>query len=207
MKRSFKLVVTTVCLLLLAGNAAAQKSKDYAIGGAALGAITGGILTGKGGGAAVGAIAGGGLGYVIGSDKDKQAAQQQAAREQAARDQAKVSSDPATAYKAPEENPFVGSTWQVISLETKDPTPDYASIIVNFPTNSKVTTVSVRRDGEAETKVETYRLVDDVMVLSGKNQETGEPYVINATFTLENGELVLVAPEGKVVLREIEEGI
>ena len=207
MKRSIELVVTAVCVLLLAGTAAAQKSKDYAIGGAALGAITGGILTGKGGGAAVGAIAGGGLGYVIGNDKDKQAAQQQAAREQAAREQAKVSSDPATAYQAPEENPFVGSTWQVISLDTREPTPDYASIVVNFSTNSKVTTISVRQDGEADTKVETYRLVDDVMVLSGKDRETGEPYVINATYSVDNGELTLVAPEGKVVLREIEEDI
>lgn len=207
MKRSSKIILATACALLLVANVSAQKSKDYTIGGAALGAITGGILTGKGGGAAVGAIAGGGLGYVIGNDKDKQAAQQQAAREQAAREKARVSSDPSTAYKAPEENPFVGSTWQVISLETKEPAPDYASIVVNFSTNSKVTTVAVRKDGEAETKVENYRLVDDVMVLSGKDQETGEPYVINAVYSLDEGRLTLVSPEGKVVLQEIEEEI
>lgn len=206
MKSLSKLLIAMCCVSLLSGTAIAQKSRDYAIGGAALGAITGGII-GKGTGAAVGAIAGGGLGYVIGSDKDKQAAQQQAAREQAARDKARVSSDPATAYQAPEENPFVGSTWQVVSLETEKPAPDYASIIVNFATNSKVTTVSVHKDGEADTKVESYRIVDDTMVISGKDRETGEPYVINAKFTVADGELTLVAPEGTVVLKEVEEDI
>jgi len=200
-------LVAVVCVFLSTGSALAQKSKDYALGGAAIGAITGGVLSGKAGGAAVGAIAGGSLGYVVGNDKDKQRAQQQAAQEQAARDKAQVSSDPATAYKAPEENPFVGSTWQVISLVREKPGPDYASIVVNFPTNSKVTTMAVRKDGEAETWVESYRIVDDVMVLSGKDRETGEPYVINAKFSVEGKQLIIVAPEGRAVLEEIEEDI
>jgi len=207
MKITARILIAASCAMLLTTTAIAQKSKDYTIGGAAIGAITGGIVTGKGGGAAVGALAGGSLGYVLGSDKDKQRAQQQAAREQAARDKAQVGSDPATAYQAPEENPFVGSTWQVVSLVTEAPRPEFASIIVNFSTNSKVTTISVLKDGEAETKVESYRIVDDAMIITGTDAESGESYMINAKFDLEDGRLILVAPEGRAVLKEIEEDI
>ena len=201
------IVVFAFLAFLAASGASAQSTKDSTITGAAIGAITGGILGGSVGGAAVGAVAGGGLGYVVGSEKDKKRAQEQAAREQAAREQAKVSSDPETAYKAPEKNPFVGSTWQVVSLVTEDPSPDYASIVVNFATNSKVSTMAVHKDGEAETWVESYRIVDDVMVLSGKDRKTGEPYVINAKFSIEEKQLILVAPEGRAVLEKIEEDI
>lgn len=207
MKRMLSIVVLAFSALLATGNAPAQAAKDSAITGAAIGALTGGIVSGKFGGAAVGAVAGGSLGYVVGNEKDKKRAQEQAAREQAAREKAKVSSDPATAYEAPEENPFVGSTWQVVSLVTEEPAPEYASIVVTFPTNSKVTTMAVRRDGEAETWVESYRIVDDVMVLSGKDRKTGEPYMINAKFSIEDNQLILVAPEGRAVLEEIEEDI
>jgi hypothetical protein len=207
MKGSGKILLAAICAASLAGNAEAQKSKDYTLGGVAIGAITGGLITGKGGGAAVGALAGGSLGYVIGSDKDKQRAQQQAAQEQAARDKAQVGSDPATAYQAPEENPFVGSTWQVVSLVTEKPRAEYASIIVNFSTNSKVTTISVLKNGDAETKVESYRIVDDAMIITGTDSESGEPYMINAKFDLEDGRLILVAPEGRAVLKEIEDEV
>ena len=207
MKRTIAVVVFALAASLAAGGASAQAAKDTAITGAAIGALTGGLVTGKFGGAAVGAVAGGGLGYVVGNEKDKKRAQEQAAREQAARDKASVSSDPSTAYEAPEENRFVGSTWQVVSVETEEPSPDYASIVVTFPTNSKVSTMAVHKDGEAETWVESYRIVDDVMVLSGKDRETGEPYVINAKFSIEDKQLTLEAPEGRVVMKEVEEDI
>lgn len=207
MNRMAGVIVVALSMFLAAGGASAQAAKDSAITGAAIGALTGGIVTGKFGGAAVGAVAGGGLGYVVGNEKDKKRAQEQAAREQAAREKASVSSDPATAYQAPEENPFVGSTWQVVSLVTEEPSPEYASIVVTFATNSKVTTMAVRKDGEAETWVESYRVVDDVMVLSGKDRKTGEPYMINAKFSIEDNQLILVAPEGRAVMEEVEEDI
>ena len=207
MKGAHAIGVMAFCLFALNGSVSAQAAKDTAIKGAAIGALTGGLVSGRLGGAAVGAVAGGGLGYVIGNEKDKQRAQEQAAREQAARNKASVSAKPDTAYEAPEENPLVGSTWQLISLVTEEPSPDYASVLVTFPTNSKVTTLAVRKDGSAETWVESYRIVDDVMVLTGNDRETGEPYMINAKFSIKDKQLILASPEGRVVLEEIEERI
>ncbi len=173
--------------------------------GASFGAVLGG-LTGGTRGAATGAMIGGGLGYLADNAKDKQAAREQAERESAALESARITSNPDTAYRPPETNVLTGSTWRVISLVSEiDPPGRYASVVITFQTNSKATTLGITPNGDTEVFVESYRVVDNVLILSG--EENGEPYVVNAKFSIENKQLVVVAPGLRAVLEEIEESV
>jgi osmotically inducible lipoprotein OsmB len=70
MKKMVLLATALSSVLALAGCGATQE--DRTVGGAALGAVTGGILgaaiTGRPGGAVVGAVAGGATGAIIGAN-------------------------------------------------------------------------------------------------------------------------------------------
>jgi len=172
--------------------------------GAGIGALAGGIIGGDLGGAAVGAVAGGGIGYLTGNEGDKKKAEAQAAAEQEARSQAQVTENPETVYKSPVTNQFVGSTWQVVSLVSEGPYPEYASMVVNFPSSSKLTTMAVHKDGKAETTVEQYRIVEDAIVITVEDPDTGETYVNNFKFSVDGDQLIAVSPESRVVLQRVE---
>ena len=185
------------------GTTQAQKS---ATGGAALGALAGGLIGGDWSDAVVGAAVGTGLGYMAGNEKDKKIAQQETEDVRAAQAQAQVTSDPATAYKPPKQSKFAGSTWRVLSLVSDDPYPEFSSMVVTFTSNTKLTTMTVLKNGETLTSVESYRVVDDVMIISGKD-ENGKDYVINAKFSVEGKQMVLVAPDMRIVMEEVEERV
>jgi hypothetical protein len=57
------------------------------------------------------------------------------------------------------------------------------------------------KDGSMQTIVESYRVVEDVLVISGKD------YVINGKFSIDGKQMIFVAPEIRTVLEEIEEQI
>ncbi len=197
-------MIISLCLALAGcGTTQAQKS---ASGGAALGALAGGLIGGSWSDAAVGAAVGTGLGYMAGNEKDKEIARQEAEAERAALAKAQVTSDPSTAYKPAKQNEFVGSTWRVLSLVSDDPYPEFSTMVVTFTTNTKLTTLTVLKNGETLTSTENYRVVDDVMIISGKD-EKGKDYVINAKYSVEGKQLVLVAPDMRIVMEEVEEKI
>jgi hypothetical protein len=171
--------------------------------GASLGAVVGGLSNGFGG-AATGALVGGGVGYLIDRSDDQAAARAQQEKRDAALEQARITADPATAYRPANINPLTGSTWRAISLVSDEVPPErYGSVVVTFQTNSKVTTLAIPRQGDPDVFVETYRVVEDVLILSGN--ENGESYVVNAKFSLEGNQLIIVAPGLRVVLEEVEE--
>lgn len=171
--------------------------------GASLGAVVGGLSDGWGG-AATGALVGGGVGYLVDRADDKKAAREEAERREAALAQARITADPATSYRPSNINPLTGSTWRVISLVSDETPPGgYAAAVVTFQTNSKVTTLVTKPDGETAVYVETYRVVDDVMIITG--EEDGESYIVNAKYLLEGGQLVVSAPGLRVLLEEVEE--
>ena len=200
----YVMLVIGLCLTLAGcGTTQAQKSGS---GGAALGALAGGIIGGSWTNAAVGAAVGGGLGYIAGNEKDKKIAQHETEAVRTAQAQAQVTSDPATAYKPEKQNSFAGSTWRVLSLVSDDPYPEFSSMVVTFTTNTKLTTLTVLKNGETLTSVESYRVVDDVMIISGKD-ETDKDYVINAKYSIENKQMVLIAPKIRIVMEEVEEKI
>ena len=154
-----------------------------------------------GGGAAIGGAVGAGTGYIVGNEQDKKIAKEEAERERAALAKSRISSDPNTAYRPKNENPLVGSTWRVVSVVSKDPYPEYSSMVVTFQTNSKMTTLIAYKDGSTDTVVESYRVIDDVLVVSGKD------YVYNGKYRIQGNQMIFVAPEIRTVLEEIEEKI
>ncbi len=112
-----------------------------------------------------------------------------------------VTDDPKTAYRPSNENPLVGSTWRVLSVVSEEPYPEWASIVITFQTNTKVTTLMLLKDGTTRTIVESYRIVEDVLVITGKD------YVYNGKFSIEGKQMIFVAPEIRTVLEEIEEEV
>jgi transposase len=92
-------------------------------------------------------------------------------------------------------------TWRVLSVVSEDPYPAYSSMVVTFQTNSKMTTIMVLKDRSTTTIVESYRVVDDVLVISGKD------YVVNGKYSIEGKQMIFVAPEIRTVLEEIEEQV
>ena len=191
-------LIIALCILM-AGCGSTQATKG-ASGGAATGALAGGLLGGWRG-AAVGAAVGTGVGYIAGNEADKKRAEEEAARERAELAKSKVTNDPKTTYRPPNKNPLIGSTWRVISVVSEESYPEYSSIVVTFQTNSKMTTLIALEDGSTTTVVESYRVVDDVLVISGKD------YVINGKYSIEGKQMIFVAPEIRTVLEEIEEQV
>jgi hypothetical protein len=200
-KNSFLVYIIFIISLSFAlsgcGSTSAQKG---ATGGATVGAVAGGLIGGWRG-AAVGAAVGGGLGYIGGNEADKKKAKEQAERKKAALAKSEVTDDPKTAYRPANENPLVGSTRRVVSVVSKEPYPESASMVVTFQTNSKVTTLMMLKDGSTQTIVESYRIVEDVLVITGKD------YVYNGKFSIEGKQMIFVAPEIRTVLEEIEEEV
>jgi hypothetical protein len=187
-----------LALCLVASGCGTTSAQRGGTGGSALGALAGGLIGGDWAGAAIGAAVGGGVGYMVGNEQDKKKAQEEARRERAELARARVTSDPKTAYRPLKKYPLVGSTWRVISIVSEKPYPEFSSMVVTFQTNSKMTTLAAFKNGTTDTTVESYRIVDDVMVISGKD------YMINGKYSIEKGQMIFVSPEMRVVLEEVE---
>lgn len=196
------LVVLLLIAVPLTSGCGSNRAQRGATTGAGIGALASAAL---GGNMVTGALVGGGLGYIVGNENDKRDAEAQAAAERQARAASRVTEDRATAAVPGRVNPLVGSTWQVVSLVSEADHPEYSGLVVTFPTNSKMTTLALLPDGSSDSWVETYRLVADVMVISGTDPSSGEDYVVNARFSIESGEMILVAQDFRAVLREVEE--
>lgn len=195
------LVIIMCSLIIGCGTTNVQKKTT---GGVALGALAGGLLGGSKG-AVIGSAVGGVSGYAIGTDQDRHKEKMELERERIALEKSKITSDPKTAYRPPKKNSLVGSTWRVISIVSKEPYPEYHSMVVTFQTNNKLTSLTVLKDGSTITYVESYRVVDDALVISGK--EDGKEYVVNGKYSIEGKQMIYVAPEYRIVLEEIEEKI
>jgi len=169
--------------------------------GASGGAIIGGLVGGWEG-AATGALIGGGVGLMADSAEDKKIRQEQKERELALLEKSSVTADEKTAYRPSNTNPLTGSTWRVVSLvDEKKETPGFASIILSFQTNTRATTLILWNDGKSETYGESYTVVGDALVFTGKD------YVTNSKYTINGKQMVLVSPDLRVVLEEVEEGM
>jgi hypothetical protein len=194
--KMWKILFVIVIASSVAGCGTTNTSK-----GASTGAIVGGLVDGWGG-AAAGALIGGGIGYAADHSEDKKKTQELKEREVAALEKSSISSDPKTAYRPVNTNPLTGSTWRVISfVDNEKKTPEFKSMIITFQTNTKATTLILWADGRTETYGESYTIVDDALVLSGKD------YVTNAKYSISNKQMVLVTPKMRVVLEEVEEGV
>ncbi|MCD6543713.1 MAG: hypothetical protein J7K34_04325, partial [Flavobacteriaceae bacterium] len=110
-----------------------------------------------------------------------------------------VSADEKTAFRPSNSNNLTGSTWRVISLvDDETNAKGFASIILSFQTNTRVTTLILWKDGKSETFGETYTIVGDALIFSGKD------YVTNTKYSLDGNRLVVVSPTFQAVLEEVE---
>jgi len=171
--------------------------------GASMGAVLGGMVGGIDG-AATGALLGGGVGYLDDRATDKQIQRSQKERElarkerEARMEEARITNDPKTAYRPEKDSPLTGTSWRVISFVSEDePAPEYHSMVVTFTTNSRLTTLTVWDEGKTETVAERYTLIDDVMIIRGKD------YVVNAKYTVEDDQMVVLAPGLRLVLEKV----
>jgi len=189
-----------IAILILSGLVSACGTTSTSRG-ASTGAVVGGIVDGWEG-AAVGALIGGGLGALDDSAQARKKEQEIREREIAAMEKSQVTSDPETAYRPENSNPLTGSTWRVISLvEEEKKTAEFSSMVITFQTNTQATTLVQWADGKTETYTETYSVVSDALILTGKD------YVTNAKYSVQGNQMVLVAPDVRVVLEEVEERI
>lgn len=168
--------------------------------GASLGALVGGLTDGIGG-AAVGALVGGGVGYLADSADDKKAAQQQEERRTRALERASITSNPATAYKPVVKNPLMGSSWRLVSIvdDDGDESLAFSALVATFATDSKLTSLALYRDGRTGTYTDTYRVVDDVLIIT-----TPDHSVTNARYQMSASQLIVVAPGLRMVLERVE---
>ena len=196
------LAVIAPMLFILIGCGATNVERKTT-GGIGLGALAGGLMTGKPGGAIAGAAVGGLAGYAIGTDQDRYADQQTLEqekmaleKEQTAIAKATITNDPKTAYRPPSSNDLVGTTWRVISIDGEQPFPEYHSVVSTFQTNSKVTTLVIDKSGGTQSIVETYLLVDGLLVISG--EEGGQKYVVDGQLSIQDDSFVYVTPTYRV---------
>jgi hypothetical protein len=56
--------------------------------------------------------------------------------------------------------------------------------------------------GEVDSFVETYSVTADALIFSGNYQD--KPYITNAKFSIQKNRMVVVTPEARVVLEEVE---
>jgi len=151
--------------------------------------------------AAIGALVGGGGGGGLMADsaEDKKIRQYQKEKELALLEKSSITPDEKTAFRPGNTNSLTGTTWRVISLiEDKTNTEDFATIVLSFQTNTKATTLILWKDGKSETYGETYTVVGDALIFSGKD------YVTNTKYSLEGNRLIVVSPDFQAVLEEVK---
>ncbi len=86
----------------------------------------------------------------------------------------------------------------MLSLVSDRAPEDYASIVVTFQTNDKVTTLVTYRNGDFETQPESYRVVGNTMVINGPD------YIVNAEYLMTGDELILSAPNFRSVMERVD---
>jgi len=183
-----------ILFIIILNSCGSSNTSQGASGGAIVGGLVGGWE-----GAATGALIGGGVGLMADSAEDKKIRQQQKDRELALLEKSSVTADEKTAYKPSNTNPLTGSTWRVVSLvDEKNETPGFSSIVLSFQTNTKATTLILWSDGKSETYGESYTVVGDALVFTGKD------YVTNSKYKINGNQMVLISPDLRVVLEEVE---
>ena len=139
------------------------------------------------------------LGYVVGNEKDKAEAKAAAEREQAALEKSRISQDPETAYSETRANPLVGTSWRVVSIKSPRSIPAYSDMVATFQTNTKVTTLTILKDGKTTTKVGPYRVVDDILILT--DSETQK--MVNTKYSIQGSRMTIKGEGWNIVMEKI----
>ena len=196
MKAIKKLLVRVSLIIivsLMITSCGTTKTADGAVSGALIGGFVGGWD-----GAATGALVGGGVGLMADSADDKKVRQDQKERELRMMEKANSKPAPQPVSEPKTTGVLNGRTWKVVSVvdETKSEN-DFASWIITFQSDKKATTIVMKKDGKSETFSESYTIVDDVIIFTGKD------YVTNAKFSVVDKQMIIVTDTARVVLEEV----
>ncbi|HIJ55254.1 MAG TPA: glycine zipper family protein [Deltaproteobacteria bacterium] len=195
-----KFSIILVCIsMLIVGclKSKAQKGKAAGAAGGSLAGLAIGSLTGSSGtGAAIGSVSGAALGYIVGNEKDKEEAKKEAGRERAALEKSRITNDFKTAYQEKNSNPLVGTSWRIVSIKSPRPIPEYSDMVVTFQTNTKVTTLTVLKDGITTTKTNPYRVVGDVLILTDSEKNV----MVNTKYNVQGKRMTIVGESWNIVM-------
>jgi hypothetical protein len=187
-------MITVGCMTTEAQKGTAVGAAGGSLAGLAIGSLTGSA----GAGAAIGAVSGAALGYVVGNEKDKEEAKKAAERERAALEKSRITNDSKTAYHEENSNPLVGTSWHIVSIKSPRPIPEYSHMVVTFQTNTKVTTLTVLKDGKTSTKTNPYRIVGDVLILTDSAKNT----MINTKYSIKGNQMSIVGEGWNIVMEK-----
>ena len=196
MKTIKKLLVRVSLIIivsLMITSCGSSKTADGAVSGALIGGLVGGWD-----GAATGALVGGGVGLMADSADDKKVRQDQKERELRMMENANNQPAPQPVSKPKSTSILNGSTWKVVSMVDQSKSEnDFASWIITFQSDKKAITIVLNKDGNSETFSESYTIVDDVIIFTGKD------YVTNAKFSVVDKQMIIVTDTARVVLEEV----
>lgn len=215
-----RLAAAAVSLVLAAGlivgpDAEAQRKKGAAIG-AGLGALLGQGIGKDTESTLIGAGVGAGVGYIIGNERDRKKAESisQPKAEPAPQAQAAApaaESTPAAADPAKQPDAFdddlllaredvgilAGTIWKLTSMNPAPEAGSYLAKVIEFRPNGTLWTITTLSDGDVMVTEETYRVVDDVLIINKPG------YLINARFLMEEEQLIMNAQDFSAVFARL----
>ncbi|MEM9374440.1 MAG: glycine zipper domain-containing protein [Planctomycetota bacterium] len=156
-----------------------------ALAGAGLGALAGQAIGSDTEATLIGAAVGGGIGYIVGNEQGKKQPAGAARRD----------AEPVARRSQP--SPIAGTRWRLVSLNPSDLIPPYASKVVEFRSDGVVVTTTTATDGSVTIEEETYRIVDDTLVITTPDD------LINARFDVSGGLLTIRAENFSAVLERL----
>jgi hypothetical protein len=191
MSRNIVLALMGVAVLLAGcdGQSAGEFAKEHRSGligagvGAGIGALAGAAVGRNTSSALIGAAVGGGIGYLLGNEQDKKRAE---------------------TYDRSTTTALTGSQWRVQQLDTPN-APAYKEMYLSFEPNSQLVMTQVRPDGEVVKAAETYRVVDNKLVINRPAQGDQPGHVLNTDYAMKDGTLTINSPEFRATLQRADQ--
>lgn len=179
------LVPLALLLALAVAGGCQTSAQTGALAGSGIGALAGQAIGGNTTSTLVGAAVGAGVGYVIGNEKDKKKAAEM------------TQSSPAPAHPHSEVGPLGGTRWNLVSLEPRSVAKPYLSKTLEFRRDGRVITTTTREDRSVEVFDESYRVVEDTLIINKPG------YLVNAKFSIADDQMVVSAQEFRAVLKRL----
>jgi hypothetical protein len=181
-------VVGVLACALCFSSGCESSAQTGGLAGAGIGALAGQAIGGSTGATLAGAAVGAGIGYVIGNEKDKKEARTMTAASHA---------ETHTHYPHNQVGQLGNTRWRVVNITPSDKVPAFASKIIEFRPTGRVIATTTFADGHLEVSDENYRVVDNVLIVNRRD------FLINATFSIQEDQLIIIAEEFRAVLERM----
>ena len=175
--------VLAVCAGVSASAGCESDAQTGALLGAGIGALAGQAIGGDTGGTLIGAGVGGGLGYMLGNESDKKKART-------------ADSAPPPPPASPAGGLLTDTRWQVIEMQSPH-APSFFSRVMEFRSSGRVIITTTDDDGAVHVSDDKFQVEGNrIVVFSADNP-------INAHFSIDGNEMIMLADGFRLVLRRI----